>query len=113
MIACLVRYEIDPAGIEAFETYASLWLKIVPRLGGIHYGYLLPSEGANDVAYAIFSFDSLGDYEQYRVSLERDATAADADRLARESNCIRRYERSFFRPLGVMGPAQGSSEVNY
>ena len=41
-------------------------LTLVPRFGGIHHGYFLPSEGASDVALAMFSFPSLAAYEQYR-----------------------------------------------
>ena len=71
MITCHLRYEIDPAGIEAFERFARAWMELVDRHGGTHHGYFLPSEGASDIA----------------------------DRIREESGCVRRYERSFLRPL--------------
>ena len=66
MITCHVRYEIDPDEIGAFERFAQRWMELVTRHGGIHHGYFLPAEGASDVAYALFSFPSLAEYERYR-----------------------------------------------
>ena len=99
MITCTLRYQIDPAQIAAFETYARAWIHLVNRMGGQHHGYWLPHEGANDVAYAKFSFPSLAAYEDYRIRLAADpecqATIAFADR----TGCIRRYDRTFTRPV--------------
>ena len=66
MVTCHLRYEIDPAKIDAFEAFARAWMRLVDRHGGTHHGYFLPSEGASDIAYALFSFPSLADYERYR-----------------------------------------------
>jgi len=99
MITRHVRYEVDPDQIEAFETYARLWLEIVPRLGGTHHGYFLPSEGASDAAFCTFSFPSFAAYEQYRAAAATDAKAQEAAALAARTKCFRRYDRSFFRPL--------------
>jgi hypothetical protein len=63
MIACYLRYVIDLYKLEAFEEYARLWIPIVNRMGGTHHGYFLPSEGANNIAVALFSFPSLAAYE--------------------------------------------------
>jgi hypothetical protein len=49
VITCHLRYEIDPARIEAFEHFAQAWMALVERHGGTHHGYFLPSEGASDV----------------------------------------------------------------
>ena len=38
MITCHIRYEIDPAEIEAFERFARRWIELVGRHGGTH-GY--------------------------------------------------------------------------
>src|SRR5215217_7477253 len=65
-ITCHLRYEIDPSALDAFERFAKRWIALVERSGGSHHGYFLPSEGASDVAYALFSFPSLADYERYR-----------------------------------------------
>src|ERR1700710_2859341 len=74
MITCYLRYEVDPDKLADFEAYGAMWLDLMPRVGGIHHGYFLPSEGASDIALAVFSFPSLAAYEQYR----KDA-AADTD----------------------------------
>ena len=99
MISCTVRYEIDPDKLPAFERYARFWLRKVPELGGVHHGYHLPHEGPNDVAYCHFSFDSLAAYEAYREAMRADAECDRAYRFATETGCIRRYDRSFTRPL--------------
>ena len=31
-------------------------------MGGLHHGYLLPHEGANNIGYASFSFPTLAAY---------------------------------------------------
>jgi hypothetical protein len=72
MITCYLRYEVDPDKLADFEAYGAMWLDLMPRFGGIHHGYFLPSEGESDVALAMFSFPSLTAYEQYR----KDASAA-------------------------------------
>ena len=99
VITCHVRYEIDPAQVEAFEQFAEGWMDLVERHGGIHHGYFLPSEGASDVAYALFSFPSLAAYERYRERFGVDPDFIAADKIRDESGCVRRYERTFLRPL--------------
>jgi NIPSNAP len=99
MITCHVRYVINPAKLAEFEHYAKLWLDLVPRFGGTHHGYFLPSEGANDIALAVFSFPSFADYERYRSMAAEDAEVKRATDYAQETGCFLRYERSFFRPL--------------
>ena len=56
-------------------------------------------ERASDIAYALFSFPSLADYERYRARFGVDPEFIDADRIRDKSGCVRRYERSFMRPL--------------
>jgi NIPSNAP len=99
MITCHIRYEIDPAEIEAFERFARRWIELVGRHGGTHHGYFLPAEGASDIAYAVFSFPSLADYERYRERFGVDPEFIEADRIRDESGCVHRYERTFLRPL--------------
>ena len=55
MITCYLRYTIDANKIVEFEAYARMWIPLVQKFGGTHHGYLLPSEGASDVALAFFS----------------------------------------------------------
>ena len=99
MITCCVRYEIDPAKIAEFERFARAWIDLVNRHGGTHHGYFLPSEGASDVALALFSFPSFTEYERYRALFGVDPEFVAADRIRDESGCVRRYERTFMRPL--------------
>jgi hypothetical protein len=99
MITCHVTYQIDPSQLEAFERFGRRWIALVERSGGRHHGYFLPSEGASDVAYALFSFPSLADYESYRTLFGRDPDFIAADRIRDESGCVVRYERTFLRPV--------------
>ena len=99
MITCHIRYEIDPDQVEAFERFGRRWIELVNRAGGTHHGYFLPAEGASDIAYALFSFESLAAYERYREGFGKDPDFIAADRIREESGCVRRYERSFLRPV--------------
>lgn len=99
MISCHITYQVDPGQIEAFERFARRWIALVERSGGRHHGYFLPSEGASDVAYAVFSFPSFADYETYRTGFGTDPAFVAADRIREESGCVVRYERTFLRPV--------------
>ena len=59
MITCYLRYKVDPDKLADFEAYGIMWLDLMPRFGGVHHGYFLPSEGESDVALAMFSFQAL------------------------------------------------------
>ena len=99
MITCTLRYEIDPAQLEAFEVYGKACIHLVEKLGGTHHGYHLPHEGPNDIAYAHFSFPSLADYEIYREKMKADPDCIRAFDHAKRTNCIRRFDRSFTKPV--------------
>lgn len=99
MITCHVRYVIDPDLLGEFEAYAKMWIPLVEKFGGKHHGYFLPSEGANNIALALFSFPSLAAYETYRADSARDSECQAAFAFAKETKCILSYERSFFRPV--------------
>lgn len=99
MITCYVRYVIDPKKIPEFEHYARMWIPLVEQFGGIHHGYFLPSEGANNIAMALFSFSSLSEYEKYRNESASDESCKAAFKYAEETDCVVSYERSFFRPI--------------
>lgn len=105
MITCYLRYVIDPDKLPEFEHYGRLWIPLVERFGGTHHGYFLPSEGANNIALALFSFPSLAAYEVYRQQSFQDAECQAAFRYAKETRCIVSYERSFFRPVLKAGDA--------
>jgi hypothetical protein len=99
VITCHIRYEIDPSKVGVFERFAERWMELVELHGGMHHGYFLPAEGASDIAYALFSFPTLAEYERYRERFGVDPAFIEADRIRDESGCVRRYERSFMRPL--------------
>jgi hypothetical protein len=99
MITCYLKYVIDPYQLDKFEEYGKMWIPLVNKFGGIHHGYFLPHEGANNIAYALFSFPSLAEYEIYREKIKTDADCQKAFELAEKSRCIISYERSFMRPI--------------
>lgn len=99
MVTCYLNYVIDPYKINEFEHYAKLWIPLVNKFGGQHHGYFLPSEGASNIALALFSFPSLAEYEQYRSDSVSDVDCIEAFKYAKETKCILSYERSFFRPV--------------
>ena len=99
MFTCYLRYIIDPLKLKEFEHYAKLWIPLVEKFGGKHHGYFLPSEGANNVALALFTFPSMALYEQYRIKSLQDPECQAAFMYAEETRCIISYERSFFRPV--------------
>jgi len=100
MITIHLRYVIDPYKVADFEEYGRMWIPLVERFGGTHHGYFLPSEGASNIAYALFSFASLADYETYRTeSMGDDADCRRAWEHAERTRCIVSYERTFLRPI--------------
>ena len=99
MVTCYLRYVIDPYKAADFEEYARQWIPLVNGMGGLHHGYFLPHEGANNLAYALFSFPSLAEYEVYRGNVLTCPECQAAFKLAEDSRCIVSYERSFVRPV--------------
>ena len=95
LIACFIRYEIDPFQREAFAQYARNWGRIIPRCGGNLLGYFLPHEGTNDVAWGLIGFESLAAYEAYRARLRSDHEARANFAVAQEKRFILREERTF------------------
>ena len=98
-ITCFIRYEIDPVQRDAFRTYAENWGRIIPRLGGRLLGYFLPHEGTNYEAWGLVGFDSLADYEAYRLRLKEDEEAEKNFAFARERRFILREARTFLEPV--------------
>jgi hypothetical protein len=99
MITCYLKYVIDPYKAEDFEIYGKMWIPLVNKFGGIHHGYFMPHEGANNIAYALFSFQSLAEYEIYRNKIKYDDECQKAFNFAKETRCIVSFERSFMKPI--------------
>lgn len=97
MITCLIRYEIDPFKVEAFEHYARNWGKAIPRCGADLVGYYAPHEGSATTAYGIYNIESLGAYEAYRARLREDPLGRENYQFARKEQFIRREDRVFLR----------------
>ena len=53
----------------------------------------------NNVALALFTFDSFASYEKYRNESFNDEECIKAFQYAEDTDCIISYERSFFRPI--------------
>jgi NIPSNAP len=99
MVTCYLKYVIDPYKTVEFETYGKMWIPLVTEFGGMHHGYFMPHEGANNLAYALFSFPSLAAYEVYRAKINADDRCQKAFEFAEKTRCIISYERSFLRPV--------------
>lgn len=99
MVTCYLKYIIDPYKLAEFEEYGRMWIPLVEKLGGKHHGYFLPSEGANNIALALFTFESLAAYEEYRRKMAVDPECITAFAFAERTRCILSYERSFMRPV--------------
>lgn len=99
MVTCFLEYKINADKIDEFVQYSKLWIDIVFEMGGIHHGYLLPHEGANDIAFASFSFNSLADYENYRNKIPLSDKCSRANAYAKKTQCYLSYKRTFMKPL--------------
>ncbi|HYF64039.1 MAG TPA: NIPSNAP family protein, partial [Herpetosiphonaceae bacterium] len=88
MVTCSIRYVIDPYKLAEFEQYGKLWIPLVEKFGGTHHGYFLPSEGASNIALALFTFPSLAAYETYRGQAAGDPACQAAIKYADETRCI-------------------------
>ncbi|MBU1567271.1 MAG: NIPSNAP family protein [Proteobacteria bacterium] len=99
MITCYLKYVIDPYKLKEFEEYAKMWIPLVDKFGGKHHGYFMPHEGASNIAYALFSFPSLAEYEEYRGKIKTDKDCIKAFKHAEETRCIFSFERSFMKPI--------------
>jgi hypothetical protein len=116
MIACVIRYEIDPAQRAAFERYAANWTTIIPRCGGRLIGYFLPHEGTNYEAFGVIAFETLAAYEAYRARLRADEEARENFAFALARRLITREVRTFLEivegSLGAQVPAPLEADEN-
>ncbi|HXV00090.1 MAG TPA: NIPSNAP family protein [Caulobacteraceae bacterium] len=99
MIACFIRYEIDPFKTDEFARYAEGWREAIPRCGARLIGYFGPHEGSATTAYGAYVIDSLAAYEAYRAALKADPASRSNFAMARDGGFIRREDRLFLEPL--------------
>lgn len=97
MITCLIRYEIDPFKVTAFEQYARNWGEAIPRCGAQLIGYYAPHEGSATTAYGLYNIENLAAYEAYRTRLRDDPLGRENYQFAQREQFIRREDRVFLR----------------
>ena len=97
MITCFIRYEIDPARVDAFDHYEQNWGQAIPRCGADLFGYFAPHEGSATTAYGVYSVDSLAEYEAYRARLRDDPLGRENYAFAMREKFVRREDRLFLR----------------
>ncbi|MGM4910040.1 NIPSNAP family protein [Rhizobium sp. 768_B6_N1_8] len=113
-VTCEVRYRLDPQKLAEFEAYAQIWMGLIERCGGTHHGYFLPrerpdgtgmsfpaagSDGAGDIAIALFTFPDEESYLNYRSSVAADPEGIAANARFGDNPPFKSYERLFLRPL--------------
>ena len=94
-ITCFIEYKIDPYKMAEFEQYAKNWGEIIPACGGDLLGYFMPHEGSNFIAYGLISFNSLADYENYRLRLKTVSKGKYNFTFAQQEKFILEEKRSF------------------
>lgn len=97
MIACFIRYELDPYKLAAFDEYARNWGQAIPRCGADLIGYFAPHEGSATTAYGVYTVENLGAYEQYRARLRDDPVGRENYAFSQREQFIRREDRLFLR----------------
>ena len=93
----LLRYEIDPFKLDAFDEYARNWGEAIPRCGADLIGYFAPHEGSATTAYGVYSIADLAAYETYRARLRADPLGRENYEFANREQFIRREDRIFLR----------------
>ena len=117
MFTCLVRYEVDLEKLNEFKDYARAWISLIEKYGGTHHGYFIPSdsaddipkaefsfpgigtEGPNNIAVALFSFPSVAAYERYRTQVTEDEECIATTARFNETKSFLGYERNFLKPI--------------
>lgn len=97
MIACFIRYEIDPYKLSAFEDYARNWGQAIPRCGADLVGYFAPHEGSATTAYGVYMIESLAAYEAYRARLRDDPLGRENYAFSQREQFILREDRQFLK----------------
>ena len=97
MITCVIKYEIDPYKVDAFNEYARRWGQVIPQCGAELIGYFAPHEGSATTAYGIYSIADLAAYESYRAQLKAHKLGQENYAFAQREQFIRQEERIFVR----------------
>ena len=97
MITCVIRYDLDPTKIDAFDEYARRWGQAIPQCGADLVGYFAPHEGSATTAYGIYHVESLAAYEAYRARLKAHPLGQENYVFAQREKFLRREDRLFLR----------------
>jgi hypothetical protein len=97
MIACFIRYEIEPYDHDKFEAYARGWNGAIARCGATPIGYFTPHEGSLTTAYGAYLIPSLAAYEEYKRKMALDRDAQENRDFAKRDRFIRREDRIFLK----------------
>ena len=95
MIACFIRYEIDPFKKAQFERYARQWGQLIPQCGADLIGYFAPHEGSSTLAYGVYTIENLAAYETYRARLSASEGGRENYAYAQREQFIRKEDRTF------------------
>ena len=107
MIACFIRYELDPFKTTEFERYARAWGQAIPECGADLIGYFAPHEGSATVGYGVYTIENLAAYEAYRARLAADPAGKANYEFARREKFILKEDRVFLKLVsGPHGPRQ-------
>lgn len=114
MITCFIRYTVDTDKVAAFEHYARVWMFLIEKYGGKHYGYFMPGvapplasfsfpgigeRGPDNIAIALFTFPTIEAYETYRTEVSKDPKCEEVTKHYEQTRCFLKYERTFLRAL--------------
>ncbi|SEN68151.1 NIPSNAP protein [Sphingomonas gellani] len=97
MIACFIRYQLDPYKLAAFDEYARNWGQAIPRCGADLVGYFAPHEGSLTTAYGVYTVDNLAAYEAYRARLRDDPLGRENYAFSQRERFIVSEDRMFLR----------------
>jgi hypothetical protein len=97
MITCIIRYDLDPYKLDAFEQYARNWGQAIPRCGAELIGYFAPHEGSATTGYGMYSVADLAAYEAYRARLRDDSVGRENYAFSARERFIRHEDRLFLR----------------
>lgn len=114
MITCFLRYTIASGKTAEFEHYARVWMRLIEKYGGTHYGYFVPGDtppsagfsfpgigeaGPDHIAVALFSFPTIEAYDSYRREVKDDHECHAATLHYEQTKCFTKYERTFMRRI--------------
>ena len=114
MITCFLHYTIAPGKAAEFEHYAQVWMRLIDKYGGAHHGYFVPGDsppaasfsfpgigepGPDNIAVALFSFESVDAYDRYRREVKDDPECHAVTLHYERTKCFTKYERTFMRAI--------------